>query len=202
MPVGPYATFDECVAAQKRKGKSEKSAGAICGEIEKRTKKKNEIEDRIFNTQYEMVNEILAKLTTKKRKNLPKSAFAIPEKRAYPIHDRAHAANALARVTQHGTSEEKAIVRRKVCARYPDLPSCKKENKKNEIVLQAIKRGDNLDMIEEILNENTLKSKVEELLAAVLKRWANSGAKKNDIDMFREAVWLFRGLSDEKKGVI
>jgi len=40
MPLGPYKTFAQCVAAQKKKGKSEASARKICGEIEKRSKKK------------------------------------------------------------------------------------------------------------------------------------------------------------------
>lgn len=34
MPVGPYATFGACVAAQKRKGRSDESARKICGKIE------------------------------------------------------------------------------------------------------------------------------------------------------------------------
>jgi len=42
MPVGPYPTFDVCVAAQQKKGKSKKSAQAICGAIEQRTKKGKE----------------------------------------------------------------------------------------------------------------------------------------------------------------
>ena len=67
----------------------------------------------------------MAKLKASRRNALPKSSFAIPGKRAYPIHDRAHAANALARVSQHGTPSQKARVRAKVCARYPSLPSCK-----------------------------------------------------------------------------
>ena len=41
----------------------------------------------------------MAILTTKKRKALPKTAFAGPD-RSYPIEDRAHAANAKARATQ------------------------------------------------------------------------------------------------------
>ena len=41
----------------------------------------------------------MAKLTTKGRKALPKSAFAGPG-RSYPVEDRAHAANAKARATQ------------------------------------------------------------------------------------------------------
>ncbi len=46
---------------------------------------------------------------------------------AYPVQDRAHGANALARVEQHGTPEEKAKVRAAVKRRYPDLPSSKGE---------------------------------------------------------------------------
>lgn len=42
MPLGnKYKTFARCVAAQKRKGKSEQSARRICGHIEKMTKKNN-----------------------------------------------------------------------------------------------------------------------------------------------------------------
>lgn len=72
----------------------------------------------------------MAKLTTKKRKRISKSNFAIPSKApgpgSYPINDIAHARNALARVSQHGTPAEKAQVRRKVYAKYPQL----KKNKK------------------------------------------------------------------------
>jgi len=63
-----------------------------------------------------------AVLTTKKRKSLSKGAFAIPEERAYPIHDRAHAANALSRSA--GKPEE-ARVKRAVCRRYPNMPACR-----------------------------------------------------------------------------
>lgn len=41
----------------------------------------------------------MAKLTTAKRKKLPDSAFAGPN-RSYPVQDRAHAANAKARASQ------------------------------------------------------------------------------------------------------
>lgn len=59
-----------------------------------------------------------AVLTAKKRKSLPRSSFAIPERRAYPIHDRAHAQNALAR---SAGKPEAARVRRAVCRRFPDM---------------------------------------------------------------------------------
>lgn len=42
----------------------------------------------------------MAKLEPRKRDALPKQAFAEPEKRAYPIEDKAHARNAKARAGQ------------------------------------------------------------------------------------------------------
>jgi hypothetical protein len=60
-------------------------------------------------------------LTYQGRKRLPKSTFAIPETRQYPIHDLSHARNALARVSQHGTPEQKSRVRAAVHRRYPRL---------------------------------------------------------------------------------
>lgn len=38
MPVGDYATFGECVGAQKRRGYSDEEARGICGKIEKQTR--------------------------------------------------------------------------------------------------------------------------------------------------------------------
>jgi len=42
----------------------------------------------------------MAKLSTAARNALPKGAFAEPGKRAYPVQDKAHAANAKARASQ------------------------------------------------------------------------------------------------------
>jgi len=42
----------------------------------------------------------MAKLTTAARKRIPSSEFGLPGKRAYPMPDRSHAANAKARATQ------------------------------------------------------------------------------------------------------
>ncbi len=63
----------------------------------------------------------MSTLTAKERERLPESSFAIPEERAYPIHDESHARNALARVSQHGTPEEKRRVRAAVHRRYPKI---------------------------------------------------------------------------------
>ena len=42
----------------------------------------------------------MAKLKASRRKKLPKSSFGQPGKRKYPMHDKAHAANAKGRATQ------------------------------------------------------------------------------------------------------
>ncbi len=42
----------------------------------------------------------MAELDTKDRKSLPRSKFAEPDKKAYPIEDKAHARNAKARASQ------------------------------------------------------------------------------------------------------
>jgi hypothetical protein len=62
----------------------------------------------------------MAKLTASARAELKASAFALRNRR-YPIEDENHARNALARVSQYGTAEEKAQVRAKVHSRYPEI---------------------------------------------------------------------------------
>ena len=62
----------------------------------------------------------MAKLTTQGRKQIAGKNFALPGRR-YPIEDESHARNALARVSQFGTSSEKAAVRSKVHAKYPGI---------------------------------------------------------------------------------
>lgn len=42
----------------------------------------------------------MAKLSTAERKSLPKSSFGLPGKKAYPMPDRSHAANAKVRASQ------------------------------------------------------------------------------------------------------
>lgn len=63
----------------------------------------------------------MAKLTSKQRNSLPTKDFALPKERAYPINDKSHARNALARVSQHGTPAEKKAVRSKVHKKYPGI---------------------------------------------------------------------------------
>lgn len=62
----------------------------------------------------------MAELTSKKRKSLNSGQFALPGRR-YPINDKAHARNALARVSQFGTPSEKSAVRRAVHSKYPGI---------------------------------------------------------------------------------
>lgn len=60
----------------------------------------------------------MAKLTSKERNALPSSSFVFPEERKYPINDRSHAQNALARVSQFGSSKEKSKVRKAVSRKF------------------------------------------------------------------------------------
>ena len=64
----------------------------------------------------------MSKLTYGERKALPASAFAVDgKKRKYPINDKSHARNALARVSQFGSSAEKSKVRAAVRGKYPSI---------------------------------------------------------------------------------
>lgn len=72
----------------------------------------------------------MAQYTAKARKAMPKSAFAIPSKApgpgSYPIGNKSHAQNALARVEQHGTPAEKKQVKAAVARKYPSIGKGKK----------------------------------------------------------------------------
>ncbi|MCU1659059.1 MAG: hypothetical protein JWO57_3715 [Pseudonocardiales bacterium] len=59
--------------------------------------------------------------STKKRTKLSKKTFALPGKRKYPIPDKAHARNALARVAQNGTPAEQKKVKAAVKKRFPSI---------------------------------------------------------------------------------
>lgn len=59
-------------------------------------------------------------LNAKSRNALPGKDFAVPG-RKYPINDANHARNALSRVSQNGSSTEKAEVRSAVHRKYPGI---------------------------------------------------------------------------------
>lgn len=69
----------------------------------------------------------MARLKAKQRKKLPKSKFALPGKRRYPIDTKARARNALARASQFESKSTQKTIRSKVTKRYPSL---KKSGKK------------------------------------------------------------------------
>jgi hypothetical protein len=74
----------------------------------------------------------MAKLTAAARNKISGSNFALPGRR-YPIEDASHARNALARVSQHGTSEEKAKVRAAVHRKYPGIgKNGKSDDRRND----------------------------------------------------------------------
>jgi hypothetical protein len=72
----------------------------------------------------------MSKLTAGARQKLPRSSFALPGRGkgpkgagagSYPVPDESHARNALARVSQHGSPDEKKKVRAKVHAKFPGI---------------------------------------------------------------------------------
>lgn len=67
------------------------------------------------------------RLTARGRRRMKKSSFAIPGKRAYPIHNKSHARNALARVAQHGSPAQKKKVRAAVRRKYPSIKQATKK---------------------------------------------------------------------------
>lgn len=68
-------------------------------------------------------------LKAKDRKKLSKSDFALPGKKKYPIPDKAHARNALARVAQNGSAADQKKVKAAVKKRFPSIG--KKKSKKS-----------------------------------------------------------------------
>lgn len=58
----------------------------------------------------------MARLDAASRRALPDSAFAIPSERKYPMEDKSHRNNAMSRVSQFGSSSEKAAVHKKAKA--------------------------------------------------------------------------------------
>lgn len=62
----------------------------------------------------------MAKLTASARRAIPTEDFAGPD-RSYPIEDKSHARNALARISQFGTGDLKRKVREKVFRKFPDI---------------------------------------------------------------------------------
>lgn len=58
----------------------------------------------------------MARLTSKQRRGLRKSTFAVPSRRAYPIPDKAHARAALSLIRHAHSEAEKRAIRAKAHA--------------------------------------------------------------------------------------
>jgi hypothetical protein len=68
----------------------------------------------------DLMEKVCAELTAKGRDRIKAGNFALSGRR-YPIFDRAHAANARARVMQHGTPAEQQRVFQATARKYPTL---------------------------------------------------------------------------------
>lgn len=81
----------------------------------------------------------MAKITYARRKSMkatsfvfPKGTKAAPGKKKFPIHDKAHARQALSRAGQKKTKlthKERCRVVKVVCKRYPDIGMCAGKSK-------------------------------------------------------------------------
>lgn len=60
-------------------------------------------------------------VSSKERRRLPKSAFALPSLRKYPINTKRRAVAALAYARRSSTAGSYSTIRRKVVKRYPSL---------------------------------------------------------------------------------
>jgi len=63
----------------------------------------------------------MSKLTSKHRDDLPSSAFALPAERKFPIFDKNHARNALARASAFASPPQKKAIDAKVHKRFPGI---------------------------------------------------------------------------------
>ncbi len=63
----------------------------------------------------------MGKITSKGRKRMKSSTFALPKERKYPIPDAAHARNALSRVSQHGSPSKVKRVKAAVHKKFPSI---------------------------------------------------------------------------------
>jgi hypothetical protein len=82
----------------------------------------------------------MATLKTKRRNKLPKTAFAIPSQRLYPIDTKARARAALAYSARPTTRGSYTTVRKAVVKRYPDLAKAS-QKRKGPTTTTSAKRG-------------------------------------------------------------
>ena len=72
----------------------------------------------------------MARLTAKQRRKLPKSSFALPGSRRYPVDTKARARNALARAAQNESKATQKTIRARVTKRWPSLKKARKGRRK------------------------------------------------------------------------
>lgn len=108
-------------------------------------------------------------LTSASRDKIKNKNFALPG-RKYPIENKEHAADALARVSQFGTPEEKAEVRKKVYEKYPELAEHKIEragtSEEKNILLKAAALGflEKIKLAQRAVKHITNKSKLASII--------------------------------------
>lgn len=112
------------------------------------------------------------------RKHIAPENFALPGRR-YPIHDENHARNALARVSQHGTSAEKAKVKAAVHKKYPSI-GAKKMADGGDVESES-SNGPNIPATPSLPSPPSNSSPITSLAALAPLLMANGGAVKGAI---------------------
>ena len=142
--------------------------------------------------------KVAADLSARGRGQIKDKNFALAGDR-YPIHDRAHARNALARVSQHGSLAEQVKVRAKVHARYPGIGKKANDPIKETIKLHGItiaiewRKGE----MRRYYNHDPLKARSKGKIDYNQKMHADYGYIKGVIDADGEELDVYLGPNRE-----
>ena len=94
--------------------------GCTCKFCENKKRAKHGFDSKKKESEAKMESILERRLTAKSRNALPSSDFVFPGSRKFPIEDKSHARNALARASAKGGDTE-SKVRAAVHSKYPDI---------------------------------------------------------------------------------
>jgi hypothetical protein len=121
------ALFSGMKSAPKTNVMSSLVSGAAKSPMMSKLVKGAHLQGTVLDAFVDELGKIASDLTEAARAQIAKKNFALSKnqsstgKPAYPIHDREHARAALGMVGMHGTSAQKAEVRKDVARQYPDM---------------------------------------------------------------------------------
>lgn len=153
--------------------------------------------------------KLAAELQAGQRSQIKEKLFVVKKKGEgdkYPIHDVSHARNALTRVRQHGTSEEKAKVYAAVAKKYPALatrsdviPEKKQRSAEKKLGLEKGEESQKVEKPKQKLAELSEEQRAElkqKALKAYTRGW-ESGVSSRKAEAMRE-----KGRSGQRWGQV